>query len=133
MISVTRINFKPSREELGKQDFEHSDLPSLTIVEKCMTVGELLQRAVQGLPVNVVYREYPPTGEYSDSDDLDYVSRNEFELSDDNLINLCSAKRMSISIERELKARESKAANANGGVSGTAVEPKSEEQPAKAE
>lgn len=132
MITVTRINYFKAKE-LIHRDVEHNQSPSLTIVEKCLTVNELLQRAVQGLPVNVVYREYPPTGEYSDSDDLDNVSRNEFELSDDKLINLCSAKRMSLAIERELKERDNKAASAKGGVSGTAVEPNSVNQSEKTE
>ena len=121
-ISITRLNARVALDSLGKVDSEHTDLPSLTIVEKCLTVSELLQRAIQGMPINVVYREYPPTGEYNGNEDLDSVSASEFDLSDDNLVNLCAAKRMSLAIERELNNRKNKPAGSKGDPAGSSAE-----------
>ena len=128
-IAITRLNAQEAYDSLGKVHEEHTDEPSLTIVEKCYTIDELLQRAVQGLPLNVVHREYPPTGEYTGEEDLDSVSSSEFDLSDDDLVNLCAAKRMSLAIERELRNRKDKPAEPKGGSAGSSAEPIVENTP----
>lgn len=123
ILSVTRLNYRVVRDTLEKSQVEVNLEPSLVIVEKCLTVQELLQRAIQGLPVNVV--RFHPSGfdeEFSGNEDLDGVNTTFDDYGDDNLVHLCAARKISYRIEQELKSRESKKSAQGSEAAAGAVE-----------
>lgn len=135
-LSCNRLNFAAVRDTLCKESVEHTDNPSLTIVEKCLTVQELLQRAIQGLPVNVVRFEPVPyaSDEVDENFDLDQSVTDDVFCEDD-LMNLCTAKKLSYRIQKEMEKRNAKdkAASEKSEVESPPAPPAATEPPAESQ